>query len=66
MPTRAKVKAARRVVEQFDAVAREVIRKRMASTDRPDDVLTGLIESSTAEGEPLSEDKILTLHDSRM
>jgi cytochrome P450 len=55
-----KVKAARKVVEQFDAVAREVIRKRMASTDRPDDVLTGLIESSTAEGKPLSEDKILT------
>ena len=55
-----KVKAARRVVEQFDAVAREVIPRRMASTDRPDDVLTGLIESSTADGKPLSEEKILT------
>jgi cytochrome P450 len=55
-----KVEAARRVVEQFDAVAREVIRKRMASAERPDDVLTGLIEALTEDGKPLSEDKILT------
>ena len=55
-----KVEAAKAVVAQFDAVARDVIRQRQASTHRPDDVLTGLIESRDADGKPLSEDKILT------
>jgi cytochrome P450 len=55
-----KVEAAQSLVAQFDAVAREVIRQRRASTYRPDDVLTGLIESLDADGKPLSEDKILT------
>jgi hypothetical protein len=55
-----KVEAAQAVVEKFDAAAREVIRRRRASAHRPDDVLTGLIESLDAAGKPLSEDKILT------
>jgi cytochrome P450 len=55
-----KVEAANAVVAQFDAAAREVIRQRQRSTHRPDDVLTGLIESRDADGKPLSEDKILT------
>jgi cytochrome P450 len=55
-----KVEAARAAVEKFDAAAREVIRQRRASVRRPDDVLTGLIESRDADGKPLSEDKILT------
>jgi cytochrome P450 len=56
----AKVAAANAVVAEFDAAAREVIRQRQGSTHRPDDVLTGLIESLDADGKPLSEDKILT------
>lgn len=56
----AKVAAANAVVAQFDAAAREVIRQRQGSAHRPDDVLTGLIESLDADGKPLSEDKILT------
>jgi cytochrome P450 len=59
-PDRRKVAAANAVVAQLDAVARNVIRERQASRFRPDDVLTGLIESQDAEGRPLSEDKILT------
>jgi cytochrome P450 len=55
-----KVETAQAVVGQFDAAARDVIRQRRASTHRPDDVLTGLIESLDADGKPLSEDKILT------
>jgi cytochrome P450 len=55
-----KVAAARAVVVEFDAAAREVIRQRQRSTHRPDDVLTGLIESRDGDGKPLSEDKILT------
>lgn len=55
-----KVETARAIVEEFDAVARSVIRQRRASSQRPDDVLTGLIESRDADGKPLSEDKILT------
>jgi cytochrome P450 len=47
-------------VAEFDAAAREVIRQRQRSMHRPDDVLTGLIESRDADGKPLSEDKILT------
>jgi cytochrome P450 len=56
----AKVAAANAVVAEFDAAAREVIRQRRGSAHRPDDVLTGLIESLDADGKPLSEDKILT------
>jgi cytochrome P450 len=59
-PDERKVAAANAVVAQLDAIARAVIRQRQASGDRPDDVLTGLIESQDAEGRPLSEDKILT------
>jgi cytochrome P450 len=55
-----RVEAARVIVEEFDAIARRVIRERRASAHRPDDVLTGLIESRDADGQPLSEDKILT------
>jgi cytochrome P450 len=55
-----KVEAANAVVAEFDAAAREVIRQRQRSTHRPDDVLTGLIESCDADGKPLAEDKILT------
>jgi len=55
-----KVEAANAVVAEFDAAAREVIRQRQRSMHRPDDVLTGLIESRDGDGKPLSEDKILT------
>lgn len=55
-----KIEAARKIVDRFDAVARQVIRERQTSSHRPDDVLTGLIESRDADGNPLSEDKILT------
>ena len=55
-----KVEAAKAIVAKFDAAAREVIRQRQASTHRPDDVLTGLIESLDADAKPLSEEKILT------
>ncbi len=55
-----KVEAAQAVVAEFDAAARDVIRQRQRSTHRPDDVLTGLIESRDDDGKPLSEDKILT------
>lgn len=46
-------------VDAFDAMARERIRERRAMRDRPDDVLTGLIECVDDEGRPLSEEKIL-------
>ena len=55
-----KVGSARALVAEFDDAARDVIRQRRASLERPHDVLTGLIESRDENGEPLSEDKILT------
>jgi len=59
-PDERKVAAANAVVAELDAVARSVIRQRQASGSRPDDVLTGLIQSRDAGGRPLSEDKILS------
>jgi len=59
-PDERKREGANAVVAQLDAVARNIIRQRRASNSRPDDVLTGLIESQDADGRPLSEDKILT------
>jgi cytochrome P450 len=46
-------------VDEFDAKAREQIRARRAAAERPDDVLTGLIECTDEHGDPLSENKIL-------
>jgi cytochrome P450 len=58
-PDPEKVRAAMAYVDEFDAVARQLIRDRRASSDRPDDVLTGLVECTDDDGRPLSEDKIL-------
>lgn len=58
-PDEEKVRAAMAFVDEFDAMARERIRERQAQKDRPDDVLTGLIECVDENGRPLSEDKIL-------
>jgi cytochrome P450 len=46
-------------VDAFDDMVRQLIRDRRASTERPDDLLTGLIESVDDDGNHLSEDKIL-------
>jgi cytochrome P450 len=59
-PDESKREAANAVVAALDAVARDVIRRRQASSARPDDVLTGLIEARDADGDALSEDKVLT------
>lgn len=53
------VKAALARVDEFDGLARQQIRARQAMTERPSDVLTGLIECVDDSGKPLSEDKIL-------
>ncbi len=58
-PDEEKVRAAMAFVDEFDAMARERIRERRASSDRPDDLLTGLIECTDEHGRPLSENKIL-------
>jgi len=58
-PDPARVAEAMAYVDEFDALAREQIRARQASTDRPDDVLTGLIACVDDNGKPLSENKIL-------
>ena len=52
-------RAAGERVDRFDAQVRELIRERRAATDRPDDMLTGLIECVGSDGAPLSEDKVL-------
>jgi hypothetical protein len=46
-------------VDAFDETVRELIRERRAMRDRPNDVLTGLVEAVDDEGRELSEDKIL-------
>jgi cytochrome P450 len=46
-------------VDEFDAMVRELIRDRRAGNDRPDDLLTGLVDCVDSEGRPLSEDKVL-------
>jgi cytochrome P450 len=46
-------------VDEFDAMVRALIRERRAGTDRPDDLLTGLVDCVDREGRPLSEDKVL-------
>ena len=53
------VKAALARVDEFDDLARHQIKARRAMADRPNDVLTGLIECVAESGQPLSEDKIL-------
>ena len=53
------VAAASQRVDEFDAATRQLIRERQASTDRPKDLLTDLIESVDDKGNHLSEDKIL-------
>jgi len=58
-PDVSKTRVANAVVAELDAVIRDVIRQRRASSSRPDDVLSWLIESQDADGRPLSEDKIL-------
>ena len=58
-PDPERVRAAMAFVEDFDAMARECIRERRAAKDRPDDVLTGLINCVDDHGNPLSENKIL-------
>jgi cytochrome P450 len=55
-----KVARAGAIVGEFDTQVREIIRARLASTERPSDFLTGLIESVDERGAHLSEDKILT------
>jgi cytochrome P450 len=45
---------------QFDDHLRDVIRKRRESGDRPDDLLTTLIECSDDAGTPISDERILT------
>jgi cytochrome P450 len=46
-------------VDEFDAMVRELIRARRAGSDRPDDLLTGLVDCVDSEGRPLPEDKVL-------
>ena len=58
-PDPERVRAAMRFVDEFDVMARECIRERRASKDRPDDVLSGLIDCVDDDGKPLSENKIL-------
>jgi cytochrome P450 len=53
------VAAASKRVDEFDAVARALIRERQAATDKPKDLLTDLVESVDDNGNHLSEDKIL-------
>jgi len=46
-------------VDEFDEMVRELIRSRRAGTDRPPDLLSGLIDCVDNEGRLLSEDKVL-------
>lgn len=46
-------------VDAFDEVVRELIRERRRAADRPDDLLTGLVDCIGSDGAPLSEDKVL-------
>jgi cytochrome P450 len=46
-------------LDAFDAMARRAIAERRAMSDRPDDLLTGLVESVDEEGNHLSDGKIL-------
>jgi cytochrome P450 len=46
-------------VDEFDTMVRELIRARRAGTERPDDLLTGLVDCVDSEGRLLSEDKVL-------
>ena len=46
-------------VDDFDAMVRELIRARRAGTERPGDLLSGLVDCEDSEGRPLSEDKVL-------
>jgi cytochrome P450 len=58
-PDPAVVAAASQRVDDFDAATRELIRERRASSNRPKDLLTDLVESVDDDGNHLSEDKIL-------
>lgn len=58
-PDTEKVRRAMAYVDEFDEIARRLIRERRAASDRPDDVLTGLVECVDDDGNHLSEDKIL-------
>lgn len=53
-------RAAAAHVEAFDERMLEVIAARRAATDRPSDLLTALVEATGADGEPLSDRKVLT------
>jgi cytochrome P450 len=46
-------------VDAFDEMVRDLIRQRRRDADRPDDLLTGLVECVGSDGAPLSEDKVL-------
>jgi hypothetical protein len=46
-------------VDAFDEMVRELIRARRHAADRPDDLLTGLVDCIGSDGAPLSEDKVL-------
>jgi cytochrome P450 len=46
-------------VDAFDEVVRELIRERRRAADRPDDLLTGLVDCIGSDGARLSEDKVL-------
>jgi cytochrome P450 len=46
-------------IADFDAHLLDVIRQRRASTDRPDDAMTALVDYRDEDGKPLSDEKIL-------
>ncbi len=52
-------RAAGERVDAFDEMVRGLIRDRRAAAERPDDLLTGLVECVGSDGQPLSEDKVL-------
>jgi len=48
----------RRAVARIDTLVRRLIRERRGLRNRPDDLLTTLIEAKDVEGGPLSEDQV--------
>jgi cytochrome P450 len=58
-PDPAVASAAGARVDEFDEMVRDLIRARRTGTERPDDLLSGLVDCVDSEGRPLSEDKVL-------
>lgn len=48
------------VVQDFDDHARTLIAERRAQPDRPNDLMTALVEAVDSEGRPLSDERVLT------